>query len=278
MGGCCEKVSLSLGRFKGFVSAYLHISLEITLKDLDDSKVSGQIGVWARTPAVTDLELGIDSTNFTFAEGKLVTDVDQDGYDETVKILVAIDDRDQSQRAFIAWKGDKYTLDKNRCYLAWQEGRTARLVSGRCDGKQGAIWCHAPSSKPSKLVCQVCDQSGECVDCDTDEPISECDYPESEDAGAKTDASLGIDVSVPLDASVSVELSPCEKEVVELARETRACSIEAFLDEQRLCEQSATEVNVCYLAYQAADLIGQSTCAVLRDDFACGQVLNGASD
>jgi hypothetical protein len=290
LGGCCQEVNLSLGRLSGFLSAALDLSLRIDLDLLISTRLTVDIGVRAGVRSVSNADLRIEAGEFDFLKGEVREDIDQDGSVETVHVLAAVDGADpDTHRIFLYWKGDEYTLDGDRCYLAWVWGKKVRLASAPCDDSSGATLCRMRVADERGFVCEACTGSGDCVRCDTGDELDDCRVGADADAGgAPIDADIepdaGVDAGVDAgadagvdageDGAVTVELSACEKQVVELAREADDCGMDVFLDEQDLCRNSSAEVGVCYAAYEAADLLGQNTCAVLRDQIVCGVVVN----
>ncbi len=308
--GCCGDVNLSLGRFSGFMSGSFRLAGDIDIDGLSSFDLTVSIGGWAGVSFVTDIELDIDLSGFSFVTGDKKEDIDEDGADETVRVLVAVDEDDEdNNRVFLAWKGDEYTLDEGQCYLAWLVGETLWLASAPCDEPEGGIVCQMRADDESSMSCEGCDRSGACRECDADGKAKDCQAQARMDAGvpldemdagvsvdadidADIDGDIAVDAGVDgdiagdadvdgsvsadaaVDASGQVEGLGCEGQVFALADEADACGLDVSLDEQTLCEQNPAEVGICYVVFQGIDALGLDTCSVVRDEFICGTVMN----
>jgi hypothetical protein len=278
MRGCCESTGLSLGRFSGFMDLSYRLSLDVDLSLFTSFELGGRIGAWADIELLADLELNLDLDAVIFKQASLQQDIDRDGKEESVSLLAAVDEQSgEAVRVFVAWKGDEYTLDEGRCYLAWVEGDSLRLASASCGERESPIICSAPIDDPDRLSCQSCTEEGECTQCDTKGEADDC-RPEQavepdgsgqgRDAGVFEDAA--VDGSVEPDAATGAVRSACEKQVKRLAAEVEACGLNLSLEAELLCEGDMGAVQACFSAWVTADTLGQDICPVLGQESVCG--------
>lgn len=284
MRGCCESTGLSLGRFSGFMDLSYRLSLDVDLSLFTSFELSGRIGAWADIELLADLELNLDLDAVIFKQASVQQDIDRDGKQENVSLLAAVDERSgEAVKVFVAWKGDEYTLDEGRCYLAWVEGDSLRLASASCGERENPIICRAPIDDPDRLSCQSCTEDGECTQCDTGGEADDC-RPEQavepdgsgpgDDAGisgdAAVDGSIEPDAATGQDAATGAVRAACEKQVKRLAAEVQACGLNLSFEAKLLCEGDMGAVQACFTAWVTADTLGQDVCPVLGQELVCG--------
>jgi hypothetical protein len=71
--------------------------------------------------------------------------------------------------------------------------------------------------------------------------------------------------------SVSAEWSTCTEQVETIRSEARDCDMTHPLDENTLCSERLSDVNICWLAVAGAGLF-TSTCSVLEENLTCGRM------
>ncbi len=294
--GCCTDIHLSLGRYRDSMEVSLKLigDLELEFDTFKPFDLDTSIGVWAGFSWSLNTELNIDIDAVDFQTKKLRLDIDRDGKDEAIRALAAVDKNDSGDyQILVAWKGDKYTLDEETCYLSWLEGNTVVIVSARCNSNETLRKCQMRVDDSSSLSCQGCNAEGECVPCDADESVESC-KPEGEsteptapeDDGGRQDAAddATLDAGVPdsgeptadadIDSGVQIDRTLCERQLIELIVIASECGKTLQPDARYLCENRPDEVSKCYSVYDSAELFGQSVCSMISEPFTCGAIVD----
>ncbi len=266
----------------------LEVALLITFSPYTPN---GSVGEWAGIPAFDDDELNLVLTSATFEAGETSYDIDDDAYDENVRVL-RVTTSTEDERLLVAWQGDKFTLDKKQCYLGWQEGTTTRLVTAPCGENDVATYLRVEDGDESSLEAEVCSPGGGCAKCDAGDDIEECgpdradelppsgdgdadtdtDTDTDTDADADTDTDTDTDADADTDADTDTDTgipSGCESDAEELITAAQNCGMTITTDAETACQESSDDVNLCYLAYRGADLLGQDVCIVLETEIVC---------
>ncbi|MBN1655900.1 MAG: hypothetical protein JXA30_19190 [Deltaproteobacteria bacterium] len=297
--GCCTDVHLSLGRYRDSMDASLRLISDIDIDAFVSFDLDTSIGSWAGLSwlANAEFELDLDLNAVDFRIHKLVLDIDRDGVDEAIRLLAAVDRHDaDNYRTIVAWKGDKYTLDKNTCYLSWLEQNTLVLVSARCGRDENFRRCQMQVDDPNSWSCQGCDRSGECVACDADDTVDDCkprqepieNTPIEEDAGLTDAAYAGFDAQqqsdaeptddADIDGGFEVDRTSCERKLDDLIGVASDCDNRLQPYAENLCESRPEEVDRCFLYYNLAYAFGQMPCVIISDPLACGLVFDAIID
>lgn len=96
---------------------------------------------WAKFSAASRFTLDFDLGQLPAYRRKLQADLDNDGILEVADLLAFGTDPASPERVFVAWKGDAYTFDADRCYVMWWEGTKLQLLNGQCHGSEPALHC-----------------------------------------------------------------------------------------------------------------------------------------
>jgi hypothetical protein len=188
----------------------------------------------------------------------------------------------------VAWKGDKYTLDEETCYLSWLDGNTMVVVSARCNSDETLRKCQMRVDDSSSLSCQGCNSDGECVSCDADDSVESCKpeeesteptAPEQEggrqdatvDAGAPDSGEPAVDAGI--DAGDQVDHTLCDQQLEDLISVATDCGKALQPDVLELCENSPGDVAKCYSIYDLAELLGQTVCVMMSEPFTCSSIV-----
>jgi hypothetical protein len=208
--GCCESPGLKLGRFGGFMDLSFRLSTDVDLSGFTSFDLDVSIGAWAGIDLPIDLDLGFDPGEVEFQVSSVEEDIDRDGKKENVTLLAAVDPDGEAVGVFVAWKGDRYTLDKEQCYLAWVEGETMRLASAPCGQGGSVLLCSAPVDDPDSLSCQSCTGSGRCAECDTGGDTDDCRSAEPERPDEPDEPDEPDDSGPASDAGIDATDAPCD--------------------------------------------------------------------
>lgn len=314
---CCDerpsKVSDMSGRMDFAFDWAAKVKFDVNMR----FDFNGDFSSWAKFSSATSINLNFQFGGLSAYKRQLSADLDDDGVEETVRLLAfASGDPAAPERVMVAWRGDAYTYDADRCYVMWWEGTKLQLLNGRCGSDEPALHCEMSEGKSSTLSCDVCSANGTCSTCDRSS-VSDCiDEGErklnpvvgaagssarggasslagsagtpglagtageaSGHAGeasgfagaAGTSARSGggaSSVAASVGTSVSVEFDTCQSQVRSLSSTAASCN-RTLRDPSRLCSDSLTDVNVCYVAIQGAGLFG-SACSVFGSDVCQG--------
>lgn len=267
ISSCCRWPDLRLGDFEsrldmGFEAAAkveFDLGMEFDLKE--------DLGSWSDVEYATQANTEYDTAGKRAFRTRIDADMDDDGIEESVD-MIAFDESGPSslERVFAAWEGDKYSFDKNKCYLLWWRGATVEILSATCKKREPAVHCTMLKDQPESMECESCGYDGDCTFCSTDYKFDTCRNLTESDGGG---GGGGVEISK--------EWSLCVQQVGDIASEARQCDMSEPLDPEILCKERLSDVNICFGAFETADLFGQNTCAVLRNDSVCGDDIFGGS-
>lgn len=113
---------------------------------------------------------GTEEDALIYVLAAAAAETEDSGTSETnsLRILAA---GDESETAFLSWKGDEAGGDSGKCYLAWEHNSTAWFVISNCDSSDHA---HVCSAEGDTISCSACNESGTCTECDEDQSLDEC--------------------------------------------------------------------------------------------------------
>jgi hypothetical protein len=176
LGSCCDEPRLKVKDMSGRLE---FSSTWATNARFDVSMLfsfDGDFGAWGELSAASaaTLNLKLDLSGILAYRQTLSADVDNDGVAETVKLLALSGTGPSApDRVFMAWRGDSYTLDADRCYVMWWEGSKLELLNGQCGSAEPALHCQMTTGEPATLACDVCGATGICAPCSANE-VSSC--------------------------------------------------------------------------------------------------------
>lgn len=172
--GCCTSPDFDLGDMNGRVAFSGSLAFDFDF-DLDmEFGFDGDFAAWAHLDAATAASLGIDITGKVAYEQELDIDIDDDGVNETVSVIGFGDgDPDDIDAVITAWEGDEYTFDEGYCYVLVWTSNTVTLLTGPCEGEGPLLTCSSPEDDLDDVSCEVCDEDGNCAQCDS-QKVSEC--------------------------------------------------------------------------------------------------------
>lgn len=200
VSACCD-LSFKLGRVRGFLAGVFEVSVEVAVEGYVSVDFSGDLSAWSQISSFADVEVETDISASDFSIADIKYDVDYDASDEKIRVLRA--EGTGTPLVFLAWKGDKYTVDKGVCYLGWYEQGQAKLAAAYCKQTNGAMYCHMPPANEDAAYCEKCNGSGSCTTCDMTQSLEKC-LPK-EETGVDLDVDIDIDIDIDIDLDVDVE-------------------------------------------------------------------------
>jgi len=204
---CCVSGAIKLGRIKGFLSGVFELSGEAELTGTTTYSFDGELGAWADIPSFDLDELDVDISTASYYRGFVEFDVDYDASEERIEVLRAegAGSTGALTVSFFSWGGDKYTLDKNVCYLGWAEGGDVYLSAAYCGETTGAMYCRMPGANEDNAYCESCDEGGSCSSCSMKKDFKECLPAKAGGGSIDLDIDIDIDIDVDMDADQHAE-------------------------------------------------------------------------
>ena len=172
--GCCTTPDFSLPDFRGRLDFSGSLAFDFDFDADMEFEFDGDFSAWIDLGVVASWDFDIDIEGKVAFEQEILIDIDDDGVEEKVTIIGFSDgDPDDVDTIVAAWEGDEFTFDDGYCYVLLVTEDSVTLITGECDGDSPVLTCTSPTDDPQDVSCEVCDENGECAQCES-EKVSEC--------------------------------------------------------------------------------------------------------
>lgn len=202
---CCISGSIKIGRVSGFMSGVMEVSIGFDAAGSYGTILPGGVGGWADLESFDEARITTDlsAAAFSYKVGEEY-DVDLDASAEELIFLRAETSAAVGgEMVFVAWEGDKWTVDKGVCYLGWMEEGDVKIAASYCGVDLGTMYCTAHQSNDPRPLCETCSADGMCSDCDMGKSLDKCLPPKS--VGGSVDLDIDIDMDIDIDVAADDE-------------------------------------------------------------------------